>query len=168
MILWVILLFVAGVALILAEFLIPGMIAGIIGATLVLASGALGIYYYPEHAIMIVIAELVGIVVAVSFGMYLMGRTRISKGLILGSTQQSSAGYVAADGDVALVGAEGTVLTTLRPAGTIMVSGKRLDAVSNGTFIDAGATVRVREVHGSRVVVEKIEQVVERDGEQHN
>jgi membrane-bound serine protease (ClpP class) len=43
----------------------------------------------------------------------------------------------------------------LRPAGSIMVGNKRIDAVSNGIFIDAGKTVRVVEVEGHRVVCEE-------------
>jgi membrane-bound serine protease (ClpP class) len=35
-----------------------------------------------------------------------------------------------------------------------VVNGKRVDAVSDGSFIDKGARVRVIEVQGARVVVE--------------
>jgi membrane-bound serine protease (ClpP class) len=60
---------------------------------------------------------------------------------------------------MSLLNCEGTVFTALRPAGTIMVDDKRVDAVSDGTFIDAKKRVIVTEVHGSRVVVEEIKEV---------
>ncbi|MCC6486790.1 MAG: NfeD family protein, partial [Candidatus Hydrogenedentes bacterium] len=44
--------------------------------------------------------------------------------------------------------------TALRPAGTIVVNGKRVSAVSTGDFISEGTAVRVVEAHGNRVVVE--------------
>ena len=62
---------------------------------------------------------------------------------------------MAADSDISLDGTEGEVYSALRPAGTIIIDKKRIDAVANGSFIDKGARVRVIEVRGSRVVVEE-------------
>jgi membrane-bound serine protease (ClpP class) len=50
------------------------------------------------------------------------------------------------------------VVTPLRPAGTVEFGTERLQAVSEGAFIEAGAVVRVIEVHGNRIVVEQAEQ----------
>jgi membrane-bound serine protease (ClpP class) len=88
--------------------------------------------------------------------MYLLARTRAGKHLILSTSQQAAAGWVSVDTDASLIGAEGEVHSALRPAGTVNINGKRVDAVSEGSFIDKGARVRVLEVHGSRVVVEQI------------
>ena len=149
---WVAILFVAGIGLILSEFFLPGMVAGVIGSMLIVGSCALGISANPEAAIIIIPAELGGVVVTVALGMYVLSRTRVAKGLILESNQ---AGYSAHDTDASLLGVEGTVHTALRPAGTILVNGRRIDAVSDGSFIEENARVRVIEVHGSRVVVER-------------
>ena len=156
MIAWVLILFAAGMALILAEFVVPGMICGIIGGLLVLASAGLGCYHYPDYTLMIVLGELVGVVLSIVLGMYILARTRAGKYLILEASQQAGAGWVAAETDVSLRGAVGVAHTALRPAGTIVVNGKRIDAVSDGGFIDKDAKIRIIEVHGSRVVVEKI------------
>jgi membrane-bound ClpP family serine protease len=66
-------------------------------------------------------------------------------------------GYTNAITDGSLVGRTAVVLTALRPAGTVQLDGRRIDAVSNGMFIDKDAEVRIVEVHGNRVVVESTE-----------
>jgi len=155
MIAWAVILFIAGVVLILAEFIVPGLICGALGGMLVIGSGAIGCYLYPDLALMIILGELAGVFAAIILGMYILSRTRAAKGLILEHSQQAEAGWVASDTDTSLAGTEGEVFTALRPAGTIVVNGKRVDAVADGSFIDKGERVRVIEIHGNRVVVEK-------------
>ena len=75
--------------------------------------------------------------------------------LVLKETMSAAEGYSGPSQDPELVGKTGTVFTSLRPAGTIMVDKKRIDAVSDGTFIDAGKTVSIILVEGNRVVVEE-------------
>jgi len=154
---WILLLFAAGMALVLAEFFVPGLICGVLGSLLVLASGGLACYTYPDHVLFIILVYALGVCICVAIGMYMMSRTRAAKHLILGDSQQLAAGWVAADSDLGLVGMQGKAITTLRPAGTILVDGKRLDAVTNGGYIEKDAEIRVIEVHGSRIVVEKAE-----------
>jgi len=151
---WIIVLYFAGLLLFMAEFFIPGMISGIIGSVMIIASIVLAVQRVPDYALLIVILQLVGVLFAVIGGMYLLPRSRLSRRLILTDSQQADAGWVSADTESHLMGSEGIVHTALRPAGTIVVHGKRYDAVANGSFIDKGRRIRVIEVHGSRVVVE--------------
>ncbi|WDP90618.1 MAG: serine protease [Desulfobacter sp.] len=51
----------------------------------------------------------------------------------------------------------GRTLTALRPAGTALIDNVRLDVVADGEFIEAGVPVRVAEVTGNRIVVERNE-----------
>jgi len=155
MITWIILLFVGGMILILAEFVVPGAICGTLGALMLVGSCALGWRYYPEYALFIMLAEAIGVVGCVIGGILMLPRTSLGRHLILADSQLPDQGWVAAESDQALMGTVGEVLTALRPAGTILIGGKRRDAVSIGTFIDQGAKVRVLEVHGSRIVVEQ-------------
>ncbi len=154
---WVVVLYVAGLVLILAEFIVPGMICGILGASFVLASGAIACHTYPDYALFIVLGEAIGVLIAIAIGMYMLSRTRAGKTLILQSSQQANAGWVAHETDRSLMGATGEVYSALRPAGMIMIDGKRIDAVSDGAFIDKGTRVRVIEASGSRVVVEQVD-----------
>ncbi len=53
------------------------------------------------------------------------------------------------------IGHEGEALTELRPSGMARFGKNQIDVVSVGPFIEIGDTVRVVEVHGNRIVVDK-------------
>lgn len=157
MIWWVVLFLIAGMTLVISEFFLPGAVLGGLGVVLVIISAALGIYSYPEYALFIIIGEILGVVLCTVLGFLLLTRTRASKLLTLRDAQKADEGYVSAVSDTSLLNREAVVLTALRPSGTIRSGDKRVDAVSNGIFIEEGARVRIVEVHGSRVVVEPLE-----------
>lgn len=151
----VVILFVAGVALIFSEFFVPGGALGVLGGLLVIGSIALGWYRYPEYGVLILAGELSATVVVMAIGLYVIFKTPLGSGLVLKTKQEVAEGYADYAQDAALVGKLATVHTTLRPAGSILVGTERIDAVSNGTFIDAGKTVRIVQVEGHRVVCEE-------------
>jgi len=152
---WVLLMFLAGMALILAEFLVPGAICGIAGVCLLFASGGMAIYAYPEYAFWVVIAEFAGAIASVMLGFYLFPRIGLGKRMILHADQTVENGWVSNETDTSLRGKLGVVFSALRPSGMIEIGSQRLGAVSTGDFIGKGETVRIIEVHGNRVVVEK-------------
>jgi membrane-bound serine protease (ClpP class) len=51
------------------------------------------------------------------------------------------------------LGKPGTALTQLRPAGTVLIDGRKVDVVTTGEFLDRGADVVVVNVAGNRVMV---------------
>jgi len=157
MIWWVVLFLFAGMALVFSEFFLPGAILGILGVVLVIISAALGIYAYPDYGFFIVVAEIIGMGACLLLGYLVLTKTRAAKLLTQQHVQLADAGYVSAESDLSLLDQEGTVLTALRPAGTVKVGDKRVDAVSKGVFIDEGVRVRIVEVRGSRVVAEPVE-----------
>ena len=53
----------------------------------------------------------------------------------------------------ALIGAEGIVLTDLRPLGVVEVNGRRYDARSESRFIQTGSRIRVSHVDGLELKV---------------
>lgn len=150
----IITLFLAGMILIVAEFFLPGGIMGILGFLLIVASTVTGVMNYPEYSLFIIMGEVLGLVIGVAIGMYILAKTPVGNVIVLGDTMSSAAGYSSPSVDPALKGQFAIAHTTLRPAGTIMVGDQRVDAVSDGTFIDAGAKVKIITVEGHRVVVE--------------
>jgi membrane-bound serine protease (ClpP class) len=158
MIWWAVLLFFAGIVLIYAEFILPGGICGATGLLMLLGSGALGVSALPGYEIFVIVGELAGAAVAIALGMRMLARGRGMHGLRHDDAQRVEDGYINVPDDLSLVGQQGAVFSALRPSGAILVNGRRVDAVSDGTFIDAGRTVRVVEVHGNRVVVEAVEE----------
>jgi len=52
-----------------------------------------------------------------------------------------------------LTGKEGIAITSLRPSGTAEIEGKRVDVVSEGSYVPAGEKLVVERVEGVRVIV---------------
>lgn len=155
MMFWPLLLFVLGICLIVLEFVLPGVISGIAGVVLLCVSAGLAINAYPEYTVWIVMGEFFGIAIGIGVGLVVLTKTSRLTGLSLETSLSEESGYVNLASNTALIGRRGTVMTILRPAGTIVVDGERYDAVSDGDFIDEGSKVTVLEVHGNRVVVER-------------
>ena len=53
-------------------------------------------------------------------------------------------------------GKEGEAATDLRPAGTVVMEGKKVDVVTSGELVVRGSKVKVVKVEGNRVVVKAI------------
>ncbi len=151
---WALILILFGAMLIVAEFIVPGGICGVFGVTLMCVGGYMAIQAAPAYTLLIIIGELFALMGCVVAGMYLLSRTRAGKWLRLETTQRAEDGWVNETSDTALIGIEGVVYSALRPAGAIEIGNRRIDAVSDGSFIEKGARVRVIEVAGNRVVVE--------------
>lgn len=54
-------------------------------------------------------------------------------------------------------GSKGTAATALRPSGKIVINETYYEAVSDGSFIESGAKIRVQRLDGSVIIVEKEE-----------
>ncbi len=150
----VIMLFVAAMILILAEFFLPGAILGVIGTLTLIASIAVGWMKFPEYGFLIFIVEMIATAVCIVLGIKLISKTRARRLMVLDHVQENTEGYSSPIERRAPVGTVAQVHNALRPAGSIMVGKERVDAVSDGTFIETGKSVRVIEVSGNRVVVE--------------
>ncbi len=55
------------------------------------------------------------------------------------------------------VGEDGVAVTALRPSGVVRLGDRKIDVVTRGGFVEAGAPVRVVEVSGNRVIVRALE-----------
>ena len=152
----IILLFVAGVCLLIAEFVLPGLIAGIAGVILIIVSTVLAVRAYPDSTAMIIGLEVFGALIGSVVGGVLILQSGLASGLTLSTSQRPEEGWINQPTDTTLIGKIGVVMTALRPAGTIVVEEERIDAVSDGDFIEEGQWARVVEVHGNRVVVERV------------
>lgn len=155
MIWWLVLTYLGGLILILAEFLLPGGICGVIGGMGVLVSVGLAFNYFPESAALIIVGQVAGVIAALILGIKLYPISPVGKAMILADSQDPDEGYTNLATDASLVGQRGEVFSALRPVGTAVIEGKRYQVVSNGTAIEKGASVRVVEVHGNRIVVER-------------
>jgi len=166
---WEIILFFVGVLLIIMEvFVIPGFgVAGISGILLVVLSlgsalvGNIGLDFpsisHLSTAIWtMVVTLLLSILMIVSLARYLPNTSRFSR-LILNDWSGDEKGYIATTLTENLVGKEGETLTALRPSGTVLIEGSRVDVVSSGEFIHKGERVRITEVSGNKVVASRVQ-----------
>lgn len=153
--LWVALIFLAASVLILAEFILPGGVLGVLGAVLLVGGCAYGMITLPEYALFILVGEVLGTVFTVMTGMFLLSNTRAGSALKLETAMSAEDGYENMRTDTGLIGRTGVVMTALRPAGIVDIDGRRLDVTADGAFIEAGAKVIVTHVSGNFLVVER-------------
>lgn len=148
----IVIMFLLGILALMVEFYIPTMgVVGVVGAVLVTMStsnvlNTVDFLYF-----------LIGTIIGVTFVfVYNLGKgkdIRMGSNLRL-NTKSQNKDYTRYD----LLGKEGTVVTTLRPSGTVEIGGDRYDVVSNEGYIEVGQGIKVCQVVGNKIVVEKNKQ----------
>jgi membrane-bound serine protease (ClpP class) len=161
-----IILFVAGIILLAVEiFVIPGFgFTGISGIILIVVSLFLTLIgsapyfdfdFVGGAIIQLAIAFTGSFVLIFLLAKYLPKSTAFSK-LILSDAETSDKGFVSYPSEKELIGAEGVALTTLRPAGSAKINGKRVDVVADWDYVEKGKKIKVLRVEGIKVVVEEV------------
>jgi len=150
----VIILLVVGALLLLAESVLPGMIAGLVGACCLVAAVIEGYVRFGARTGNLI---LFGVLAGLVFGFWLwlkyFPNSRVAKVFI----SRNVVGEIGTE-KPELLDQTGTALSALRPAGTAVINGKRVDVVTEGQMIDPGTPVRVVAVEGMRVVVRQFNQ----------
>ncbi len=151
----VLLLFLAGLALLFFELFVPGGILGTIGLVCVGASIFFTFKNHEEIAMMVLAGELLALGIGVVIGVRIFPHTPIARRLTLTREFDADEGFTSASSESdSYLGKEGVAITTLRPAGIALIEGKRINVVTNGEFIERDARIRVSEVEGGRIVVQ--------------
>lgn len=153
-----ILLFGIGVAFVIAELFLPGAIAGIIGLALIIGSILLAGGNVVHMGIAVLIALTVAIVGMVIIMKFFGKSMKIFNKIILTDSTDTARGYVSNVNRVELIGKLAKSMTPLRPSGTIMLEGERIDAVTEGGYVDPGKVVKIIKVEGSRIVVREVKE----------
>lgn len=152
------LILVVGLILLAFEILvIPGFgVAGIAGIAAVLWS--LGASFGGVEEAIRALGIALGLTAVGGYLFWRFGRRRGLWGrVVLKARLEGEEGYVSSVDYSRFVGKSGVTLTAMRPAGAIEIDGERLDAVSEGGYIPAGAKIVVRHVEGTRIVVREVE-----------
>jgi len=150
------LLYVTGIILLVIEGLIPGLgIAGIGGVICVFVSVFMITSNLFEALLLLVVTiALMALSLVV---MYKAGiGSKYMKFLILKTEQKSEEGYVSTKDYKKYLGKQAKAESALRPSGFIIIEGIRIDAVTQGEYIDKGNMVEVIKVEGSSMIVKKI------------
>lgn len=170
---WEILLFVAGVILLILEiFVIPGFgvvgIAGIIcivsGLTFSLL-GFDGLNFEWNSIAGDLLAQAffrVMVIISIAFtGIFFFGQSLINlpgfNKLVLKNNQESKDGFTIKKNNLdELIGKSGIVLKQLRPSGKIIIEGNIYDAISITNMVEIESTVKVIAVEGNNLKVSNL------------
>ncbi|WP_053075139.1 NfeD family protein [Ornithinibacillus californiensis] len=151
-----IIILLIGLALIIAEFFVPGGILGLLGVGAIIGSLFMSGANVGDMMMSVSIAFIVAIVAAV----ILFRRIGLDKGVfrhvILRDRTTTELGYVSNENRLDLIGMVGITVTALRPSGVAVVGNERVDVVSEGSFIQKDTKVKVVKVEGVRVIVREL------------
>jgi membrane-bound serine protease (ClpP class) len=148
----VVTLLVVGTILLLLETVLPGAIAGIVGfgcliGAVVLAYVELG----PRAGNFVLLLVAMGLVAGTLLWMKYFPLSPVARLFV----SQRVVGDIGAE-QPELLNQSGTALTHLRPSGTAVIGGKRVDVVTEGPLIERGTAVKVVAIEGMRVVVRAV------------
>ena len=148
----VVTLILVGAALLLLETVLPGMIAGLIGFACLVAGVVMAyMNFEAPTANIVLLVVVVGVVAGSLIWFKFFPDSRFAKIFI----SERTVGDIGTD-KPELLNQTGQALTALRPSGTAVIGGKRIDVVTEGPFIEPGTAVKVIEVEGMRVVVRSV------------
>jgi membrane-bound serine protease (ClpP class) len=143
---YIILLYGGGLLCIIAEIFIPGGIVGIAGAI----GMGISIYYaFISYGILFGVTLLLAALILLPLIIFFaLKKLRLSK------TLNTEDGFISQGPELEkMIGKEGIAFTYLRPAGTALIEGKKVDVVTEGGMIDKDAAVKVIKVEGVKVIV---------------
>ena len=143
-----------GVVVVIAEIILPS--GGILSIV------ALGVFGYSLFVVFseisktvgfaFVVADLVLIPFLVILGLKLLARSPVTLRKTLSREEGVSSQPSGLDSYIDM---QGTAVTDLRPAGTAVISGKRVDGVTRGEYLEKDSAIVVTTVTGNQIIVRK-------------
>ncbi len=111
-----------------------------------------------ESAVSVIsVSVLVASTLIVLLTIYILPKSTIFKKIMLTTQNTNADGFAShVNNDVELLHKRGVAYSTLRPAGAVMVDGKRYDVVADGDFIQQGEAIEVIQVDGLKITVKKV------------
>ncbi|NEW05202.1 nodulation efficiency protein NfeD [Paenibacillus sp. SYP-B3998] len=144
-----------GIVLLILELIVPSFgILGVLGAICLFGGVLMASSDPKEAAIMLGVALLIAII-TVAFAIKYFKHRGVWNRFILREQLTTDKGFTSSPDRSYLLGLIGEAITPLRPAGTALIGGERVDVVTNGGFIPSGKEVVVTEIEGNRVVVKE-------------
>jgi membrane-bound serine protease (ClpP class) len=145
-------LLLAGVALLLAEVFLPGMVAGVLGVVCLLGAAVVGFAEFgPKAGSLILITELLAGTALTILWMRYFPKTPLGKKYILDA---STAAHAPTEPEK-WMGHEGVALTDLRPAGSARLNGAKVDVITSGEHLESGTAIKVIRVDGPSIFVRR-------------
>ena len=158
--LFAVFLYFACAMLLVAEVFVP---SGGLLLVLSLASLAGGLFLFFKHSpaagwlgVAIAIVMIPGVLV----GAYkIFPHTRFGSKMLLAPPEKQAGEAIPDTDDLkGLLGKVGTAITTMRPVGMCDITGKRLECVAEGGYVEKGKQVKVIKVESTQVTVRVIQE----------
>jgi membrane-bound ClpP family serine protease len=148
----VITLLVVGAILLVLETVLPGMIAGILGLFCLIAGIVQSfITFGPRTGSYVLAGVVLGLMIGTALWIKFFPQTPMARLF----TSQRTVGEIGTERPE-LLHQKGHALTPLRPSGTAVIDGRRIDVVTEGGLIARDTPVVVVAVEGMRVVVRAV------------
>jgi len=145
-----------GLLLMIVEMFVPsGGVIGFISLAAIVTSIVMAFRSSEYYGLGFMTAAVLGMPLFLALGFKLWPKTPLGRRILLDVPDGDD---VLPDDDLrkqmkTLVGRIGTAKTLMLPGGPVVVAGRTYDAVSEGSAIQAGESVRVVDVRGTRIVV---------------
>jgi membrane-bound serine protease (ClpP class) len=143
-------LYLCGLAAMLVEMFIPGVVVGVMGFLAVMGSIIYAVsvgHYWTAGILMLATLALIPV-------FFLVWKNVIARFFAITEEQRGYRPSVTITDD--LLGQQGVAVTPLRPSGIARLRDRRYDVVTEGEMIEKGVPVVVIDVTGNRVVVRKV------------
>ena len=148
----VVTLIVVGALLILLETVLPGLVAGILGLVCLIAGVIMGYENFgPRTGNLIFLGVIGGSIIGTLCWLKYFPDSRVAKVFV----SQRTVGELGVE-KRELLNQTGVAQTNLRPSGTAVIGGKRIDVVTEGPLVERGSPIKVIAIEGMRVVVRAI------------
>jgi membrane-bound ClpP family serine protease len=150
-----VLLFALGLVLFLAEYFLPTGGILIVGGVVLCAIAVFVVARYgtQTEAVAAIVALCVGVPLFGTAAFHFLGR-RMALLVAEDDPAQVLPGMAEHE---ALRGKLGRTVSPMKPSGVVEFDGRRVDAVTEGTMLDAGVSVRCVDVRSGKVIVRMID-----------
>ncbi|HZX21388.1 MAG TPA: nodulation protein NfeD [Clostridia bacterium] len=150
-------IFLAGIILLVIEAFIPGFgVVGTGGIVCIIISIFLASSSATTALVSLLVSFILTLIIFVIILKYAPKNEHFNR-IVLKTKLDKDKGFTPFDNYDRYIGQTGTVITPLRPSGTISIDGQLLDVVSEGRFIGKEEIVKVNRIEGIRIVVQKID-----------
>lgn len=146
----ILVLAITGIFFIAAEIFLPGGVAGFLGAILSLGATISAFQISVSTGFTVLVCQLAGGLLCCFLALKLMPHTPMGKFLILNDALPPSGSQEKLPLEIGQIG---TATTPLRPSGKVKFEQTTYDASSDGELIEPGETVKILEIHGTRLTV---------------
>jgi membrane-bound serine protease (ClpP class) len=149
------LIFFAGIILLLMEIAMPGF--GVAGVSGIICLGAAIVITAPDLQVGLqsLVIAIIGTVILLMVAFKLLTKRKFWDRLVLSLKFDKEKGYISQKQSYTdYLGKQAKTITDLRPAGIVVLEdGTRLDVVSEGAYVEKGEEVIISQVDGMRIVV---------------